>query len=648
MFGLKSRNLILQEEIMLEKAVHDKVSTFEINLRRKKNISHACIYFNGRTEFHSPGKVGNDGWNKSGVPKEHRTDVALYAPSTILQAYQFSNDRISSSAFSKLCTQGCSCASINVLYFCRTGEILEATWFSIPTLGPTNKTAEILQVSETCEIGVIDWPHDELRRPIYIRVSFVYWLSQKSAVLKTTSRICFISSKEIGHSTAELVLLAQEFSEASQAYSWPMTEVVQKLNNLEFSLLLRANRKGSTVSQPITSKAVPRVNDACTRPIVKRPAKFALLFGDKLNFKHVYLCNTFVIGSHLICRALANSASVSEHFTTVCPNHAQFTQKGVASHLCSSQWEKRGRLQHRQFSSDASIGRAKESEKKLEKSAEAYIKETSPVSASSDLTKPRVVRLPASREGEPGSIPGGVTPQIFACGNRAGRCRWSAGFLGDLQLPPNLGFRRWSTLALIGSQYLDAAQKLSLFYWLEASLGRVTWVVGQRHKLNEHTVSWSSPCSYKITRILQAPTLSSFDAEILTNETPLLIRVILTALAAIPESASGIRTEEEHRYKLFTVKRIIDWKMARHFSDLRVEAALRRAVLAMVALSASMLLDLGRTKTVHSSCQLSNADSDKLTANFVAYAGFVAALMDITAAILDLLYATGTVGAVVV
>ncbi|KAJ8894066.1 hypothetical protein PR048_006676, partial [Dryococelus australis] len=28
--------------------------------------------------------------------------------------------------------------------------------------------------------------------------------------------------------------------------------------------------------------------------------------------------------------------------------------------------------------------------------------------------------------------------RIFACGNRAGRCRWSAGFLGDLRFPPSL------------------------------------------------------------------------------------------------------------------------------------------------------------------------------------------------------------------
>ncbi|KAJ8894547.1 hypothetical protein PR048_007204 [Dryococelus australis] len=37
-----------------------------------------------------------------------------------------------------------------------------------------------------------------------------------------------------------------------------------------------------------------------------------------------------------------------------------------------------------------------------------------------------VARLLASHIGEPGSIPSGVAPRIFACGNRAGRCRWLA------------------------------------------------------------------------------------------------------------------------------------------------------------------------------------------------------------------------------
>ncbi|KAJ8875284.1 hypothetical protein PR048_023179 [Dryococelus australis] len=39
---------------------------------------------------------------------------------------------------------------------------------------------------------------------------------------------------------------------------------------------------------------------------------------------------------------------------------------------------------------------------------------------------------------EPGSIPGGVLPRIFACGNRSRRCRWSVGSLRDLPFTPSL------------------------------------------------------------------------------------------------------------------------------------------------------------------------------------------------------------------
>ncbi|KAJ8875040.1 hypothetical protein PR048_022930 [Dryococelus australis] len=46
----------------------------------------------------------------------------------------------------------------------------------------------------------------------------------------------------------------------------------------------------------------------------------------------------------------------------------------------------------------------------------------------------RVVSPLASHLGELGSIPGRVTG--FSHGNHAGRCRWSAGFLGDLPSPP--------------------------------------------------------------------------------------------------------------------------------------------------------------------------------------------------------------------
>ncbi|KAJ8882026.1 hypothetical protein PR048_018514 [Dryococelus australis] len=50
-----------------------------------------------------------------------------------------------------------------------------------------------------------------------------------------------------------------------------------------------------------------------------------------------------------------------------------------------------------------------------------------------------VARLLASYLSEPGFIPGGATC-VCACGNRAGRCRWWAGFLGGLSISPALSF----------------------------------------------------------------------------------------------------------------------------------------------------------------------------------------------------------------
>ncbi|KAJ8870568.1 hypothetical protein PR048_029591 [Dryococelus australis] len=70
-----------------------------------------------------------------------------------------------------------------------------------------------------------------------------------------------------------------------------------------------------------------------------------------------------------------------------------------------------------------------------------------------------------SHQGEPGSIPARVT-EFFASGNRAGRCRWSAGFLGDLRFPPAPSFRRHSictSITLIGSQDLAVKSSPNLF-----------------------------------------------------------------------------------------------------------------------------------------------------------------------------------------
>ncbi|KAJ8871688.1 hypothetical protein PR048_028015 [Dryococelus australis] len=54
------------------------------------------------------------------------------------------------------------------------------------------------------------------------------------------------------------------------------------------------------------------------------------------------------------------------------------------------------------------------------------------------------------------------SPRIFACGNRIARCRWSAGFLGDLPfpLPLNSGAAPYSSrISLIGSQDFDATME---------------------------------------------------------------------------------------------------------------------------------------------------------------------------------------------
>ncbi|KAJ8895429.1 hypothetical protein PR048_000761 [Dryococelus australis] len=57
---------------------------------------------------------------------------------------------------------------------------------------------------------------------------------------------------------------------------------------------------------------------------------------------------------------------------------------------------------------------------------------------------------------EPGSIPAGSP--VFASGKRAGRCRWSAGFLGDLPFPPPLH----SGTALYSLKSPSSALKASL------------------------------------------------------------------------------------------------------------------------------------------------------------------------------------------
>ncbi|KAJ8870698.1 hypothetical protein PR048_029723 [Dryococelus australis] len=60
------------------------------------------------------------------------------------------------------------------------------------------------------------------------------------------------------------------------------------------------------------------------------------------------------------------------------------------------------------------------------------------VPGSQEVQHPRWPHYSPLTQANPGSIPGRVTIKIFACVNRAGRCRSSAGFLGGLPFPPAL------------------------------------------------------------------------------------------------------------------------------------------------------------------------------------------------------------------
>ncbi|KAJ8871002.1 hypothetical protein PR048_027305 [Dryococelus australis] len=71
--------------------------------------------------------------------------------------------------------------------------------------------------------------------------------------------------------------------------------------------------------------------------------------------------------------------------------------------------------------------------------------------------------------------------RIFACGNRTGRCRWSASFLGDLSFPHALLFRRCSILHLASpSPTLRATQisALQSHHFERSCVGMVLATVG--------------------------------------------------------------------------------------------------------------------------------------------------------------------------
>ncbi|KAJ8887789.1 hypothetical protein PR048_014007 [Dryococelus australis] len=72
-------------------------------------------------------------------------------------------------------------------------------------------------------------------------------------------------------------------------------------------------------------------------------------------------------------------------------------------------------------------------------------------------------RLPPRRSGF--QSPAGPL-RIFACGNRAGRCRWSGGFSRGSPVPPAISFRRCvilTSFTCIGSQDLDVTSRPNIF-----------------------------------------------------------------------------------------------------------------------------------------------------------------------------------------
>ncbi|KAJ8865593.1 hypothetical protein PR048_033113 [Dryococelus australis] len=72
-----------------------------------------------------------------------------------------------------------------------------------------------------------------------------------------------------------------------------------------------------------------------------------------------------------------------------------------------------------------------------------------------------VVRLFTSHLGEEGFIPGRVSLVFSQVGIVPGRCRWSAGFLGDLPFPPNPTLRRCSILTLFHPHRVSSPQSLN-------------------------------------------------------------------------------------------------------------------------------------------------------------------------------------------
>ncbi|KAJ8878673.1 hypothetical protein PR048_019258 [Dryococelus australis] len=94
---------------------------------------------------------------------------------------------------------------------------------------------------------------------------------------------------------------------------------------------------------------------------------------------------------------------------------------------------------------------------------EASALATAPPLPSTEIRRTNHILATRFPLGEPGSI---LCRRIFACGNRGGRCHWSAGYLEELAFPPPLHFGAAPYLprfTLIGSQDLDVMSRPNIF-----------------------------------------------------------------------------------------------------------------------------------------------------------------------------------------
>ncbi|KAJ8872159.1 hypothetical protein PR048_025761 [Dryococelus australis] len=237
----------------------------------------------------------------------------------------------------------------------------------------------------------------------------------------------------------------------------------------------------------------------------------------RLNFNHMYICNKFVIGLYYIRHVLANSAPVDEHFAIVQSNHVQSSKERsdiyaaatgeptlLSGEICVALNNEVLRADEggmrREWSRVETQGREKRDISEKTRRTRGIVR-TIPTCENQGATPPGIELV--STQWEASSLT--TTPlqppyklvlsyidgnngratvaerlacsppttairvqssagslRIFSCGNCAGRCRWSAGFLGGSPVSPALSFWRCSVLTsitLFGSQDLDVKSR---------------------------------------------------------------------------------------------------------------------------------------------------------------------------------------------